>query len=521
MSPTLRLGALLLYPLLLRTTLAEPLQVDKRTGVVFPRADDGFPTPASTPPRWDWEDDVPLQTPGPVAYEIDPDPETDPYRDVKPGGRPVEAVAGSSRETDHTLPSAWFSNRGLGRLRDVLPWTQMRDIMRSKEYREQEQRDRERRIEEGDGESQLASLLNEQTFHDTDNVDIDRRATGNMYCSTSQNMENISPNPFFWDSADLWKTPSLGYIDLGVYGQKFLNVCAKKRNALENRTPNVGCECRQTAQTVSTGILELFCPEPPVGTPSHDLWKEFNGKCRQFCSCLDQKKHPFAKLLDKINVQFKPTSTERERDPTPTPAPSGKATVTMSNGVVVVINGKAYRVDGVRKKYKNWRDSRREGNQRTRLAQCAATDQNIDTCVANYDKDEPEGNMFSQVVPLAKCGASCVSNAECISESGDRGCRCVASPTADQKRAAGLDPIGWSSPVCLTLSLVIAATRPGGLGGKLNGRSMEEAGESLKEGMVLDPVCPCNRTYVSHSCCESESGLVWEPPHYKMGQLDL
>ena len=41
-------------------------------------------------------------------------------------------------------------------------------------------------------------------------------------------------------------------------------------------------------------------------------------------------------------------------------------------------------------------------------------------------------------------------------------------------------------------------------------------------GGTLDgqrPYCPCNVTYVSHACCESNDGLVWEVSHMKVGEL--
>ncbi|KAI9725107.1 MAG: hypothetical protein M1828_003448 [Chrysothrix sp. TS-e1954] len=35
-----------------------------------------------------------------------------------------------------------------------------------------------------------------------------------------------------------------------------------------------------------------------------------------------------------------------------------------------------------------------------------------------------------------------------------------------------------------------------------------------------EPVpCPCNTTYVSHACCESFEGRVWETPELKLGEL--
>lgn len=32
--------------------------------------------------------------------------------------------------------------------------------------------------------------------------------------------------------------------------------------------------------------------------------------------------------------------------------------------------------------------------------------------------------------------------------------------------------------------------------------------------------CPCNATYVSYSCCESGTGIVWEAPDKKLGELE-
>ncbi|KAI9681250.1 MAG: hypothetical protein M1817_002532 [Caeruleum heppii] len=33
--------------------------------------------------------------------------------------------------------------------------------------------------------------------------------------------------------------------------------------------------------------------------------------------------------------------------------------------------------------------------------------------------------------------------------------------------------------------------------------------------------CPCNQTYVSYACCESDSGIIYEEPHKKLGELIL
>jgi hypothetical protein len=43
-----------------------------------------------------------------------------------------------------------------------------------------------------------------------------------------------------------------------------------------------------------------------------------------------------------------------------------------------------------------------------------------------------------------------------------------------------------------------------------------------KRELALDPDegCLCNSTYISHACCEASDGLVFEPPHLKLGELE-
>ena len=36
----------------------------------------------------------------------------------------------------------------------------------------------------------------------------------------------------------------------------------------------------------------------------------------------------------------------------------------------------------------------------------------------------------------------------------------------------------------------------------------------------ISMACSCNSTYVSHSCCTSRNGLVWEDPEMKLGVMD-
>ena len=48
----------------------------------------------------------------------------------------------------------------------------------------------------------------------------------------------------------------------------------------------------------------------------------------------------------------------------------------------------------------------------------------------------------------------------------------------------------------------------------LNGKNNWNGG---KRDVVLP--CPCNSTYISHSCCGAKGGLVWEPAGFNLGKL--
>ena len=42
---------------------------------------------------------------------------------------------------------------------------------------------------------------------------------------------------------------------------------------------------------------------------------------------------------------------------------------------------------------------------------------------------------------------------------------------------------------------------------------------SKRDLNVEEPLCPCNTSYVSQSCCHSREGMVWEDESFKMGEL--
>ena len=92
-----------------------------------------------------------------------------------------------------------------------------------------------------------------------------------------------------------------------------------------------------------------------------------------------------------------------------------------------------------------------------------------------------------------QCGKNCTSVADCSVPSGGSGtCSCLAH-TSQYQPGSG------------TVAFIAACLVTLGSGG---GKKRDEM-----------PPCPCNSTYVSHGCCAAPSGLVWEPPDSKLGQL--
>ena len=127
------------------------------------------------------------------------------------------------------------------------------------------------------------------------------------------------------------------------------------------------------------------------------------------------------------------------------------------------------------------------------------------------DQDEKQEYSISEAgmetegprQPEGKCRSGCTGfTFSCFSGGGgvkDDHCRC-----ATEFVGPGL----WSNWHC-----VDAVSQLTSLSAGLGGRDVDS-------GVLQDDlVCPCNRTYVSKSCCEADGGLVWEPPELRLGRL--
>lgn len=115
------------------------------------------------------------------------------------------------------------------------------------------------------------------------------------------------------------------------------------------------------------------------------------------------------------------------------------------------------------------------------------------------------GSGSGSMSPQCRSGPCSSASESC----GSSSCRCIAL----QKSVI---PSATTAFVALCLDALSHRRRPGGRKRAVGGAS--DDGFISDEGVVDHP-CPCNSTYVSHSCCDSKTGLVWEEPHQRLGEL--
>ena len=104
------------------------------------------------------------------------------------------------------------------------------------------------------------------------------------------------------------------------------------------------------------------------------------------------------------------------------------------------------------------------------------------------------GNSGAGNVPIDVCMGSCTVNEDCGGGGGANapGCACkILSSTYDDRSSTQ-----YYTAACRDWNLV-------------------KRSEELSD---LD-ACACNTTYVSHACCKSSDGRVWEHPSKKLGRL--
>ena len=99
----------------------------------------------------------------------------------------------------------------------------------------------------------------------------------------------------------------------------------------------------------------------------------------------------------------------------------------------------------------------------------------------------PDPHNQKPQIDHEQCGNSCASNSDC---SVGQNKSCICSTQSEQYQ-----------PSAGTVAFVAACIM------SLSGKRAESA------------PCPCNSTYVSHACCVSEDGNVWEAGKFKLGEL--
>jgi hypothetical protein len=125
------------------------------------------------------------------------------------------------------------------------------------------------------------------------------------------------------------------------------------------------------------------------------------------------------------------------------------------------------------------------------------------------------------------CGKVCYGPARkfCSNTKGIEGCKCIVQSSLSILLELGLD-YGAPVAVCLAVSAL-----PGYLmakdsmkAGLLGGRSLDGRALSTPEALMAEIDtwgCPCNVSYVSRQCCESDDGMVWEEGYLKLGELKM
>ena len=104
-----------------------------------------------------------------------------------------------------------------------------------------------------------------------------------------------------------------------------------------------------------------------------------------------------------------------------------------------------------------------------------------------------------------KCKWRCTGPRNCIER--QKSCAHIATVCRVQETANG---IFSSSGLCVppTMSISRASAYKG----------LVPREDSEKTAVVFES-CACNRTYVSHACCESSDGFVWEERQAKLGEM--
>ena len=94
--------------------------------------------------------------------------------------------------------------------------------------------------------------------------------------------------------------------------------------------------------------------------------------------------------------------------------------------------------------------------------------------------------LDAEMVDNNQCGSDCSTQADCAG--GPDGCLCK---TQSEQYVPTKGMVMFAAACMISLGGKRAETSP----------------------------CPCNGTYVSHTCCDAVDGIVQEPEHFKLGEL--
>ncbi|KAI9677426.1 MAG: hypothetical protein M1817_006380 [Caeruleum heppii] len=127
------------------------------------------------------------------------------------------------------------------------------------------------------------------------------------------------------------------------------------------------------------------------------------------------------------------------------------------------------------------------------------------------------------VAPPKTCSSSCTA----VTQQCGQDCRCTARPIGSPHgnifhffgacAAVHHRPLSQLSiPAGRRRDLNATAASDSDSGG---GRHLVNGTSGFFEESGAQVPCPCNTSYVSYGCCHSDSGIVFEPPEMKLGEL--
>ncbi|KAI9669525.1 MAG: hypothetical protein M1817_004644 [Caeruleum heppii] len=135
--------------------------------------------------------------------------------------------------------------------------------------------------------------------------------------------------------------------------------------------------------------------------------------------------------------------------------------------------------------------------------------------------DSRSGSQQANPVNSPTCKGSCTAASQQCSYGSTGGCKCTAKPIGG--------PHGSIFHFFGVCAAVHFRPKPGAGKRDVLRPTTEEFGQATPgdegwgffDNAGVQVACPCNASYVSHSCCGSSTGVVWEGSSARLGQLKL